>query len=70
MILLDTTTVSALMRGDDLAKRRLLAHRRTGVAIPQPVVAEIEYGLARLPESRRRLDCGNAGGGVARAAAG
>ena len=54
MILLDTNTVSALMRGDEGAKSRLLTHRRTEVSIPQPVVAEIEYGLARLPASRRR----------------
>jgi len=54
MILLDTNTVSALMRGDPQANRRLLTHSRAGVAIPQPVAAEIEYGLARLPESRRK----------------
>ncbi len=54
MILLDTDTVSALMRGDEVTKSRLLTHRRTEVALPQPVVAEIEYGLARLPASRRR----------------
>ena len=54
MIVLDTNTVSALLRRDEVAKSRLLAHRRTEVAVPRPVVAEIEYGLARLPASHRR----------------
>ncbi|HXV64671.1 MAG TPA: type II toxin-antitoxin system VapC family toxin [Vicinamibacteria bacterium] len=51
---LDTNTVSFLMRGDPNVAARLTAHRRTDVSLPQPVVAEIEYGLARLPRSARR----------------
>jgi predicted nucleic acid-binding protein len=51
---LDTTVVSALMRGEPTASARLLATPPPEVAIPQPVVAELEYGLARLPRSRRR----------------
>ncbi len=56
MIVLDTNAVSAIMRGDVAVKDRLLAHRRGDVAIPQPVAAEIEYGLSRLPASRRRTE--------------
>lgn len=56
MIVLDTNTVSAIMRGEPQATRRLLAHRRSDVALPQPVVAEISYGLARLQPSRRRTE--------------
>jgi tRNA(fMet)-specific endonuclease VapC len=54
---LDTNTVSFLMRGDPGVVARLKRSDRTEVGLPQPVVAEIEYGLARLPYSaqRRRL---------------
>ena len=51
---LDTTTVSALMKADGRAVDHLEAHSRLDVLVPQPVLAEIEYGLARLPKSRRR----------------
>lgn len=51
---LDTTTVSALMRSDASAIRRLTRAERSDVGIPQPVVAEIRYGLERLPRSRRK----------------
>jgi len=51
---LDTTTVSALMRSEAGPAKRLLALRPGDVVIPQPVLAEIRYGLARLPRSRRR----------------
>lgn len=51
---LDTTAVSALMRGDSRAIDRLEECGRRNVLIPQPVVAEIRYGLARLVPSRRR----------------
>jgi predicted nucleic acid-binding protein len=54
MIVLDTNTVAEVMRGDERVRERLLAHPRGAVTLPQPVVAEIEYGLARLPASRRR----------------
>ena len=52
--LLDTNTVSFLMRGDPAVRDRLLAHSRSDVCLCQPVLAEIEYGLARLPRSARR----------------
>lgn len=51
---LDTNALSLLMRGDPEVSRRLTAQARTDVVLPQPVVAEIEYGLARLPRSKRR----------------
>jgi tRNA(fMet)-specific endonuclease VapC len=52
--ILDTNAVSALMRADPTATRRLMSVTRADVAIPQPVAAEIGYGLARLPRSKRR----------------
>jgi tRNA(fMet)-specific endonuclease VapC len=42
------------MRGDEKVTHRLLQHRRVEVALAQPVVAEIEYGLSRLVKSRRK----------------
>ena len=54
MIVLDTNTVSAVMRGDERVRPHILAHPRGTVTLPQPVVAEIEYGLARLPASQRK----------------
>lgn len=42
------------MRGDTTVAARLERRLRTDVLLPQPVVAEIEYGLARLPRSRRQ----------------
>jgi len=51
---LDTNAFSALMRGDPTMLARLRAVAKPDVGVPQPVLAEIEYGLARLPKSRRR----------------
>ena len=42
------------MRGDTSVAARLERGLRTDILLPQPVVAEIEYGLARLPRSRRQ----------------
>jgi tRNA(fMet)-specific endonuclease VapC len=52
--ILDTNMVSFLMRGDVDVARELTSHDRTDVFLPQPVIAEIEYGLARLPRSARK----------------
>ena len=52
--ILDTNAVSALMRGDVAAIARLAAANRAEVKVPQPVVAEIAYGIQRLPASKRR----------------
>jgi tRNA(fMet)-specific endonuclease VapC len=51
---LDTNAVSALMKGEPSVIERLKAVGRADVAMPRPVVAEIAYGLQRLPRSKRR----------------
>ena len=52
--LLDTNTVSALMRGQEKVAARLAKTPREDVAISQVTVAEIEFGLRYLPASKRR----------------
>jgi tRNA(fMet)-specific endonuclease VapC len=52
--ILDTNAVSALMRAEPEALARLRALARSEVGLPQPVVAEIQYGLARLAASKRK----------------
>ncbi len=42
------------MAGEPPVCERLLSHSRTDVLLPQPVIAEIEYGLARLPKSKKK----------------
>ena len=51
---LDTNVFSALMQGQAAAVDRLAAVGRGDVSVPQPVLAEIAYGIERLPQSRRR----------------
>jgi tRNA(fMet)-specific endonuclease VapC len=51
---LDTNAVSALMKGDARVVRQLSRVSRGDVLLPQPVIAEIAYGIERLPRSRRR----------------
>jgi tRNA(fMet)-specific endonuclease VapC len=51
---LDTNAVSALMKGEEAVVERLASHVPADVTIPPPVIAEIAYGLERLPRSRRR----------------
>lgn len=51
---LDTNVVSALMRGDARVIARLRRLPKADVSLPQPVLAEIEFGLGRLPASRRK----------------
>ena len=53
---LDTNALSALMKGQALAVSRLRELPRTDVALPEPVAAEIEYGIAQLPASKRRSE--------------
>jgi tRNA(fMet)-specific endonuclease VapC len=52
--LLDTNTVSALMRGEPQAAARVAGTPRENVAISQVTAAEIEFGLRYLPASKRR----------------
>lgn len=56
--LLDTNAVSALMKGDPRTVLKLRGTTRGDISIPQPVIAEIAYGIERLPKSkqRRRLE--------------
>ena len=51
---LDTNAVSALMKGDARVLERLKLERRGDVGVPQPVLAEIAYGIERLPRSKRK----------------
>lgn len=51
---LDTNTLSFALAGDPAVCRRMLSESRTDIRLPQPAAAEIEYGLARLPASRKR----------------
>jgi len=51
---LDTNAVSALMKGDPRVVKRLQTLNKGDAAIPQPAIAEIAYGIERLPRSKRR----------------
>jgi tRNA(fMet)-specific endonuclease VapC len=51
---LDTNAVSALMKGSELVIARLASCAPSDVGVPQPVIAEIAFGLERLPRSKRR----------------
>jgi tRNA(fMet)-specific endonuclease VapC len=51
---LDTNAVSALMKGDGAVLDRLKKVAKADVYLPQPVLAEIAYGIERLPKSKRR----------------
>lgn len=52
--ILDTNAVSSLMRGDADVIARLEKESKSDVYVPQPVLAEIAYGIERLPKSKRR----------------
>ncbi len=51
---LDTNTVSALMKGDSAVLAKLHHSNKEDVVVPQPVLAEIAYGIERLPRSKRK----------------
>jgi len=51
---LDTNIVSECLRGTPHVIQRLESIPKGDVAIPQPVLAELVYGIERLPPSRRR----------------
>lgn len=53
-LVLDTNAVSALMKGDPVFIERLKQRSKEEVGVPQPVLAEIAYGIERLPKSKRR----------------
>jgi tRNA(fMet)-specific endonuclease VapC len=52
--ILDTNAVSALMKGEPNVLGRLKRVAPADVSMPQPVAAEIAYGIQRLPRSKRR----------------
>lgn len=52
--ILDTNTVSALMKGHPLVAERIAEVSREDVTISQVTAAEIEFGLRYLPSSKRR----------------
>lgn len=43
-----------MMRGDERVVKRLRRLNKGEAAIPQPAIAEIAYGIERLPRSKRR----------------
>lgn len=51
---LDTNAVSSLMKGATRMIARVRQTEKKDVLVPQPVLAEIAYGIARLPESKRK----------------
>ncbi len=51
---LDTNAVSALMRGDAAVLSTLRSKDKQEVGVPQPVMAEIAYGIDQLSQSRRK----------------
>ncbi len=51
---LDTNVISSLMKGEPNVIERLKGVARNDVCMPQPVVAEIAYGIQRLGRSRRK----------------
>jgi tRNA(fMet)-specific endonuclease VapC len=53
-LVLDTNAVSALMKGEPQFLERLKQSSKTEVSVPQPVLAEIAYGIERLPASKRK----------------
>ena len=53
-LVLDTNAVSALMKGDALVVERLQHRSMDEVSVPQPALAEIAYGIERLPPSKRK----------------
>ena len=52
--LLDTNVVSALVKGHPVVVERLRRSAKEEVVVPQPVLAEIAYGIERLPRSKRK----------------
>jgi tRNA(fMet)-specific endonuclease VapC len=54
MFVLDTNAVSALMKGEPRFIEKLRQSNKGEVSVPQPVLAEIAYGIERLPKSKRR----------------
>jgi tRNA(fMet)-specific endonuclease VapC len=54
ILVLDTSAVSALMRREERVLARIRDLRPGDLVLCSPVAAEIQFGLARLPEGSRR----------------
>ena len=54
MYLLDTNVVSEIMAGNKTVVAKMISVSPSELVIPQPVLAEIFYGLSRLRKSKRR----------------
>lgn len=52
--ILDTNAVSAAMKGEPHVLQRMQAVGKKNLGVPEPVYAELAYGIERLPKSRRR----------------
>jgi len=51
---LDTNVFSEMMKGNAKVLSRLRSIPKSDVSVPQPVLAEIAYGIERLPKAKRR----------------
>jgi tRNA(fMet)-specific endonuclease VapC len=51
---LDTNAVSAIMKADTAFLSRLQGVPRPLVFVPEPALAEIAYGIERLPKSKKK----------------
>lgn len=52
--ILDTNAVSAAMKGEPNVLYRMQAVGKKNLGIPEPVYAELAYGIGRLPKSKRK----------------
>ncbi len=50
----DTNAVACVMKNDAAIIARLRAAEPSELGVPQPVFAELAYGIERLPRSKRR----------------
>jgi len=54
ILVIDTSVLSALMRREETALRRIQAFRPGDLALCSPVAAEIRFGLERLVQGSKR----------------
>jgi tRNA(fMet)-specific endonuclease VapC len=52
--LFDTNALKAAIHEDPRMLMRMEGLRALDIGLPQPVIAEVEFGIARLPKSRKR----------------
>ena len=56
MFVLDTNAVAYFFRGEGQVAERLLATPPREIAIPAIVTYELRYGVARIPQAKRRAE--------------